>query len=695
MSKQTEVTVSGQIENKDLILKTGKLAKQANGSVLIQNGDMVLLATAVMSKQPKEGIDFLPLTIEFAEKMYASGKIPGGFFKREARPSTNATLTARLIDRPLRPSFPKYFHNDVQIIISVLSYDPNVSIEPYSIIAASAALSVSDIPFNGPIGAALVGRMNGEYIINPSPEELTKSDLNLIVAGTSEAVLMVEAGANEVSEEIIIDGIMKGHEAIKQSISIQKDLVEQAGKQKADSPTEPEAFATYRNKINDFIGDKIDSLLDNGHSKQEVDSFLTTLESNVKETFVTEDADNESDVLAVFNAVKKKKIRSAIIQKKVRVDGRKTNEIRSLDIDTSILPSTHGSSLFTRGETQSLGVVTLGTIEDSQIVDSFEEAENSKYFFHYNFPPYSVGECGRMATSRRELGHGALAERSLLPILPDMEAFPYTIRIVSEILESNGSSSMASVCSGSLALMDAGVPIKSGVSGIAMGLLLDENGYIILSDIQGLEDHYGDMDFKVAGTKTGITSLQLDIKVAGLSKDILKEALAQAKEGRLYILDEMNNVIRESKSEVSDLAPKIKSIFIDPDKVGMVIGSGGKMIRKLEEDSGASIVVSDGNSGEVVISSKRGEYLNKAIYLIETLLKEPEVGEEYNGKVVKTVTFGAFIELVPGKEGLLHISKIAKERVNNVEDYLNVGDAVKVKIEKIDNQNRINLERIF
>ena len=689
-----ETTGEEKFYNHTVQLSTGKLARQAAGSVKLQVGNMVLLATVARSKEAKEGIDFFPLTIEYVEKMYSAGKIPGGFFKREARPSTDATLIARLIDRPLRPSFPKGFKNDVQIVITQLSYDPNVVVDPYAIVAASAALSVSDLPFNGPIGAALVGRVNGEYVVNPSPAELENSDISIVVAGTKDAVLMVEAGANEVSEQVVIEAIMKAHEAIKQVIDFQERWAAPAVQEKLPVPAKPAEYDETAANITAFLGSKIEDNLQS-LNKQEVEDFLKQLEADTKEQFINEDESNAALVSSTFNEIKKDKIRKLIISKKLRVDGRQTDEIRPINIEAGVLPSVHGSSLFTRGETQSLGVVTLGTEDDEQIIDGLGDSARSRYYFHYNFPPYSVGEVGFMRTGRRELGHGALAERALRPILPSHEDFPYTIRLVSEILESNGSSSMASVCSGSLALMDCGVNTKAAVSGIAMGLLIEDGDYIILSDIAGLEDHYGDMDFKVAGTQEGITALQLDIKVAGLSQEILENALAQARDGRLFILNKMNSVISSPRTELNSNAPKMHSIFIDPDKIGAVIGTGGKTIRSIESESGASLTIKEGDTGEIIVSATNGDSMNIALKMIEGITKEPEVGEEYDGKVVKIATFGAFVEICPGKEGLLHISKIAKERINKVEDHLAVGEEVKVKVANVDAQKRISLDRVF
>ncbi|MAQ65060.1 MAG: polyribonucleotide nucleotidyltransferase [Actinobacteria bacterium] len=691
---ESEFSVESVIANKSIQIKSGKMAKQANGSITLQVGNTIILATACMSKQPKEGIDFLPLTVEYTEKMYSAGKIPGGFFKREARPSTDETLIARLVDRPLRPSFPKGFHNDIQVIINVISHDPAVVTEPLTIIAASAALSVSDIPFNGPIGAVNVGYINNTFVFNPTADELSNSDLNLTIAGTKDAILMVEASANELTEEQLITAILDGHDYIKQSITLQEELQSKTKKEKITLPEPAKELKEYETKITEFLGNKISNGLTESNNKQEVEDTLKTIENNVNETFINDEKDNESIVSNVFNKIKKDQIRQTILEKRIRVDGRKPNEIRSIASEVSVLPSVHGSALFTRGETQSLGAITLGTNTDEMIVDGLGETKRKKYFFHYNFPPYSVGEVGMIRTSRRELGHGALAQKALEAVLPDLEKdFPYTLRIVSEILESNGSSSMASVCSGSLALMDCGVPIKAPVSGIAMGLLLDGDDYIILSDIQGLEDHYGDMDFKVAGTEKGITALQLDIKISGLSEKILKESLNQAKEGRLSILNKMKEVISRPNENLSENAPKIHTLSVNPDKVGTIIGSGGKMIRKLEEESGATITINDNNKGEVLIFSPNQTNLDKALKYITLLIKDPEVGETFTGKVTKTVAFGAFIEIAPGKEGLLHISKISSDHVKKVEDHLNVGDTINVKIAAIDNQNRINLER--
>ena len=686
--------VIGNIQGKEITIETGQMARQANGAVVLRCGETVLLATATMAKEAREGADFFPLMVEFVEKYYAAGKFAGGYIKREARPSKNATLLSRLIDRPLRPCFPDGFFNEVQIIITMLSYDESFPLESLSILAASSALAVSDIPFNKYVGASLVGDVDGELVVNPDHEQMSQSTLDMIVAGTNDAVLMIESGANEISEERIIDAIGVGHDALKEGIRLQEALAQKVNKSKLEF-VPPQKNTELADQITSFLGSKISDNLKNGN-KQQTDDFLNQLKDDVVAEFVTEEADNLDEVVDLFGSIKKKQIRASIIQQKIRPDGRRTDEIRDINVDVDLLPAVHGSSLFTRGETQSLGVITLGTDGDEQNSDAFGEQVSESFYFHYNFPPFSVGECGFLRTGRRELGHGQLAQRALEPVIPSKEEFPYVIRLVSEILESNGSSSMASVCSGSLSLMSSGVPTKGQVSGIAMGLLMDDSGnYTILSDIQGLEDHYGDMDFKVAGTSKGITALQLDIKIEGLSKEILIDALRQAKDGRFHILDKMNEVIDAPRAEVTDRAPKVATIMINPEKVGLLIGPGGKQIKKIEEDTKAVVYVVDGDKGEVSISGKNSEIINLAKKVIQDLVKDVEKGEVYDGKVVKIMNFGAFVELLPGKEALLHISKIAEERVNKVEDYFSVGDSVKVKVMEIDRQGRVNVSRIF
>ena len=684
-----EQSVSGVLGGRSVRLSTGVMAKQANGSVVLRVGDMVLLATAVMSSSPKEGIDFFPLTVEFSEKFYAAGRIPGGYFKREARPSGFATLLSRLIDRPIRPLFPDGFRHEVQVVVTLLSHDPTIPVDAYAIVAASAALAISDIPFNGPVGAALMGTIDGRYRGDLSVAEMGGSSLHMTVAGTADAVLMIEAGASEVPESDVIQAIVSAQEIIREATSLQSQLVTLAGKAKYVSPPlepNPELVSRVQAVMGQQIADQL-----KGGDKDATDRFLSGLEHQVLAAITQENPDWEKPAKAVFSVIKKQQIRSAILSQKIRPDGRALDAIRPIEIEVGVLPSTHGSALFTRGETQSLGVVTLGTADDIQKEDNLSDVDQKTYFLHYNFPPYSVGEVGNLArTSRRELGHGALAERALQVVLP-ADGFPYTIRLVSEILESNGSSSMASVCSCCLALMDAGVPISAPVAGIAMGLLIEGDTHVVLSDIQGLEDHYGDMDFKVAGTLSGITALQLDIKVGGLTLDILRSALAQARVGRLHILSCMTAVLGASRGVVAPNAPKIATLFIPPDKVGLLIGPGGKMIRKIEEETQATIVVTDGSKGEVCVSAKNQSELDHAMGMIQRLTRDVEVGDVYQGKVTKVVDFGAFVELVPGKEGLMHISSFAKQRVAKASDVVSVGQPVEVRVKEIDPQHRINL----
>ena len=689
-----KIQVEGRIGEHNVILETGIMAKQANGSCLLRCGNCVILATATMSKKPKEGIDFFPLTVEFQEKMYAAGKIPGGFFKRETRPSTQATLIARLIDRPIRPCFPDHFYHEVQVVVTVLSHDDSIYPDSLYITAASAALSVSDIPFKGSIAAANVLDDTQSLQVNPKAI-IEEPALDMVVAGTKDAVLMIESKAKEISEERIIEAIQEGHQTIKQFVSLQEELVKQVGVTKVEVADVQYDEALYQ-KIESFLGNKIKENLRTG-DKKETETFLDQLKDACLEAVASDDDVLNQQASQIFSKLKKEQIRKTVIDDKIRPDGRALDEIRAISGETALLPSAHGSALFTRGETQSLGVVTLGTNQDEQIEDGLSESKRHPYFFHYNFPPFSVGETGMIRTGRRELGHGALAQRALEAVLPEYTNFPYTIRIVSEILESNGSSSMASVCSGALSMMDCGVPIKAPVSGIAMGLLLDEQGnYVVLSDIQGLEDHYGDMDFKVAGTRDGITALQLDIKVAGLTQEILKNALEQAKGGRFHILDEMNTILEAPRSEVAPNAPKIEFIKIDPEKVGLLIGPGGKNIKKIEEDTGATVFVVDGSTGEVSLSGPSSDAVNAAKQIVERSLKSVEVGDVLSSKVVKIVPFGAFVELETGKEALLHISKIAKERIEKVEDYLALGDTFDVKVSEIDARGgKIAVSKIF
>lgn len=687
-----DTPITATVNNQTITLETGKMARQANGSVVLKCNDLVLLATATMSKAPKPGIDFLPLTVEFQEKMYAAGKIPGGFFKREARPSTLATLTARLIDRSLRPVFPKGFTRDVQVVVSVLSYDQTIQPEAFAIIAASAALSVSDIPFETPISASLVTQdTTGGFHVDRCITET--SQLDAVIAGSESAVFMIEAGAKEVDESVMMAAIQYGHESLQSGIDIQKTLVRQSGKTKiALDPVEWDSDIAAR--IEQQIQGPIEAAF-SAPDKASLHDTLTTIETETCAQFLNETQDNADFISRLYSQVKKSVIQGIMITKKVRPDGRTPTEIRPISVETGVLPSTHGSALFTRGETQSLGVLTLGTANDAQIQDGLKDDEGDlNYLFHYNFPPYSVGEVGNMGRlSRREIGHGALARRGVEAILPNYADFPYTIRLVSEILESNGSSSMASVCASCLALMDGGVPVKHPICGIAMGLLLTESDHVILSDIQGMEDFFGHMDFKVVRSAKGISALQLDIKVAGLSQAILKEALDQAKAGCEHILGTMTAVLDTPRDTLSANAPRLEHITIDPSKVGMVIGSGGSTIRKIEEESGAEVIVEDGAKGLVSISAKNQASLDKARSIIEGMTKTVETGETYSGKVVKIVNFGMFVELFPGCVGLAHISKFKKERHERIEDQWESGDTISVHVLSVDG-DKIALEPV-
>lgn len=684
--------VTKEIQGKSITIETGRMAKQANGSVLVSCGGTMILATATGSAKPKEGADFFPLTVDYVEKMYASGKIPGGFFKREARPSTVATLTARLIDRPIRPLFPEGFRNDVHVVITVLSYDGVNTPDVLGMIGASAALSISDIPFNGPTAGVVVGLIDDEFILNPSPEQMKKSQLELAIAATKDAVMMVEAGAKEVSENVLLESIEFGHSAIKQIIELEEELVALAGKDKMDYTLDivPEEIAVW---MKENYNDKLEKAI-RTEGKQErydaIDDLAVEVLEAAQEKYGEGFETNERYLKIAYHDLEKAIFRNLIVNEHLRADGRKVDEIRALSSEVSVLPCTHGSALFTRGETQSLAVTTLGTGVDEQLIDGLDETYTKDFFLHYNFPPFSVGETGFMrGPGRRELGHGALAERALEPVLPDADNFPYTIRLVSEILESNGSSSMASVCGGSMSLMDAGVPITSPVAGIAMGLIKDKDGFVVLSDIMGMEDHLGDMDFKVCGTDKGVTALQMDIKILGVTKEIMQQSLGQALKGRKYILDHMNTAISTARESVSEYAPRIESLTVEQDKIGTIIGPGGKTIRGIVDATGAKVDIDD--DGVVTVAASDNSVLQAALKMINDLVKEVEEGEIYEGKVVRITNFGAFVELLPGKDGLLHISQISNKRVEKVEDELSVGDIIKVKVKEIDKQGRINL----
>lgn len=649
-----------------------------------------MLVTATASKEPREGIDFFPLSVDFEERLYSVGKIPGGFIKREGRPSEKAILTSRLIDRPIRPLFPKGYRNDVQVIATVLSTDQDCTPDIIAMIGSSIALTISDIPFFGPTGSVLVGLVDDKIIINPTSEERDKSELHLVVSGTKEAVMMVEAGANEVSEEIMLESIMTAHEHIKGICDFIEEIRKEVGKEKAEYEVfKPEE--EIEKQVRDFATEKIKKAIQTT-DKQVREENIDNVKEEIFEYFLEKYPDNEKDIDEVINEIKKEEVRRMILEKGIRPDNRKVDEIRPISIDVGLLPRAHGSGLFTRGQTQALTIATLGASSDVQIIDGIDEEESKRYMHHYNFPPYSVGETRMLrGPGRREIGHGALAERALEPVIPSEEEFPYTIRLVSEILSSNGSSSQASVCGSTLALLDAGVPIKAPVAGIAMGLMKSEDKVVILTDIQGLEDFFGDMDFKVAGTTKGITAIQMDIKIAGIGREILKEALERARIGRLFILNKMLSVIPEPREELSPYAPRIFTMQVNPDKIKDVIGPGGKVINKIIDETDVKIDIDE--KGKVLIAADDEEKGNKAMEMVNKAIKDVEVGEVYLGKVNRIVPFGAFVEILNGKEGLVHISNIARERINKVEDVLSVGDEILVKVTEIDNQGRINLSR--
>lgn len=679
----------------EIEFETGKVAKQANGAVTVKYGDSMVLVTATMSG-PRDGIDYFPLMVNYEERVYSIGKIPGSVNRREGRPRDFATLSARLIDRPLRPLFPDGMRHDVQVIATVLSVDKDHEPDIIAMNGASAALMVSDIPFDGPIGGVKVGLVDDELVINPTEEQRENSKLDLTVAGTEEAVMMVEAGADEVSEDIILDAIDKAHEEIKEIVNTQKKMREDAGKEKTDIPLVNDIEDEVNEMVKEFVSDKLKDAIDT-EDKLERSEKIDQLKEDTKEYLadtLEEYEENEGHynkmVGTIFDNLTKKHVREMILQDGKRPDGRSYGEIRPIWCEVDNLPKVHGSAIFTRGETQALSVVTLGASSDEKPIFGLGENASKRYMHHYNFPPYSVGETNPLRSpGRREIGHGHLGERALKPMIPSKEEFPYTIRVVSEVLESNGSSSQASICGSTLSLMDAGIDIKNPVSGIAMGLIKEGDDYAVLSDIQGMEDHYGDMDFKVAGTPEGITALQMDIKASGLSNDILRDALNKARKGRMYILDKMLEVINEPREELSEHAPLIMTMNIDPEKIRYVIGPGGKMINKIIDETDASIDIED--DGTIFILAEDQENGKKARKMIEDLTKEVEVGEVYDGKVKKIMNFGAFVEILPGKEGLVHISNIADRHIDEVSDVLSEGDEVKVKLIKIDDKDRINL----
>ena len=671
-------------------LETGELARQADGAVLVSIDDTVVLVTVVGATDAKAGQDFFPLTCDYQERTYAAGKIPGGFFKREGRPSEKETLTSRLIDRPMRPLFPESFYNEVQIIATVLSANPDIDPDIAAVIGASAAVSLSGIPFDGPIGAARVGYIDGQYVLNPSAAELATSKLNLVVAGTDVAVLMVESEAHELTEEVMLGAVVFGHDQMQAAINAINDLVDEAGKDAWDwAPPEKDQVLVAR------ITELAEADLRQAYAirqKQARTIRVDEIRSKVMAELVTAESDlnHANMVKTLFSDVESKIVRNKILDGEPRIDGRNTRTVRPITIRTGVLPRTHGSALFTRGETQALVTVTLGTARDEQIIDALGGEYKDRFMLHYNFPPFSTGETGRVGTpKRREIGHGRLAKRGLLAMIPSKEEFGYSLRVVSEILESNGSSSMASVCGGSLALMDAGVPMKAHVAGIAMGLIKDGNRFAVLTDILGDEDHLGDMDFKVAGTDAGVTALQMDIKINGITKEIMKVALDQAKEGRLHILELMQQALPHSKQELSSFAPRIITIKINPEKIRDVIGKGGAVIRALTEETGTTIdITDDGTVNIACVSSEAGEEAKRRILAITA---EVEVGQIYEGTVTRLLDFGAIVSILPGKDGLLHISQIANERVNKVEDFLKEGQKIRVKVLEADEKGRVRL----
>ena len=684
-------TIEIEIGGRHLILETGVIAKQANGAVIARYGDTVVLSTAVASKVERENVDFLPLTVDYQEKAYAAGRIPGGFFKREGRQSEKEILSSRLIDRPIRPLFPDGYYYDTQIIASVLSIGDESSMDLMGMIASSAALAISDIPFNGPIGAVRIGFLDGKYIINPGHKDLEATSLNLVVAGTADAIMMVEGGANELTEDQMLEALETAHREIKNIVALQNDLVAKVGQPKRpvniveidkDLAQQVSVLAMDRLRSSIIIPNKLER-------QKTLDALLEEIKQKLKNE---DDPTRNRQIATIFFNLEKDEVRKIILEKNIRADGRKPDEIRQISSVVGLLPRTHGSALFTRGETQALVVATLGTSEDEQRIDSLEGEYFKTFMLHYNFPPFSVGETKPLrGPGRREVGHGALAERALKPMIPSKQEFPYTIRLVSDILESNGSSSMATVCGGTLALMDAGVPFKAPVAGIAMGLIKEGDKVIVLSDILGLEDHLGDMDFKVTGTSKGITALQMDMKIEGITIEIMRSALQQAKEGRLHILGKMIETLSAPRQNLNPFAPRIITMKINQDKIKDVIGSGGKVIRSIVEQTGAKIDIED--DGTINIASADEAAANKAKEIIRGIVQEAEVGKLYMGKVKKIMDFGAFVEIFPGTDGLLHISQISERRLEKVTDELKEGDEVLVKVLEIDRQGKIRLSR--
>lgn len=691
MPEGFEIEVGGRT----MRFEVGELAQQADGSVLVRYGDTTVLVTAVMAKEPREGIDFFPLLVDYEERQYAVGRIPGGWFKREGRPTEAATLAARMVDRPLRPLFPEGFRNDVQVVATVLSVDTDNEPDIAALNGASAALCISGIPFEGPVGGVRIGRVDGRYVVNPTVEQSNKSDMSITVAGTEDAIMMVEAGALEISEEDAVEAIMTAHEEIKRIVALQREMVSRVGKPRREFPVfdiDPEVEAQVRQ----YCTDKLNAALrsdDKRERQDQVDAVRAETRAHFADVYGDGFAERSKAVDAVLDRVEKEIVRQMILRDGMRVDGRALDEVRPITCAVGLLPRVHGSGLFRRGQTQVLTVCTLGAIGDEQVLDGLSEEESKRYIHHYNFPPFSVGEVRPMRSpGRREIGHGALAERALVPVIPDETEFPYTIRLVSEVLESNGSTSQASICGSTLALMDSGVPIRKPVAGVAMGLVKGDGDEVaILTDIQGLEDHLGDMDFKVAGTADGVTAIQMDMKVKGISREVITRALEQARRGRLFILSRMLETISEPRPELSPYAPRMRTMTVDTDKIRDIIGPGGKTIRKIIDDTGAKIDIED--DGRVYVYAADEAASSKAMSMIEDLVRDVREGEIYEGRVTRIMNFGAFVEVLPGKEGLVHISELDWYRVNKVEDILNVGDRVKVKVIEIDSQGRINLSR--
>ena len=683
---------SMDLAGRELTLEFGKYCEQAAGSVWVHLGDTVVMVNATMAPTPRPGVDFFPLAVDVEEKQYSVGKIPGGFIKREGRPTEKATLTCRLIDRPLRPLFNKGMRNDVQVVVTVLSVEQDVPPEIPAMIGSSIALAVSESPWTGPTGAVGVGRVDGQYVINPAEEQRAKSDLHVYLAGTKDAIMMVEAGANEVSETAMLDAIMFGHEYIKQLVEFQDKIVAEIGKEKVEVPLNVTGD-DVKQAVREFAYDKCVWVFDT-FNRQERQAREAQVKQETIEALAEQFPEREAEIADALYYLNKEVMRKKIIEQGIRPDGRGVTEIRPIWCEVGVLPRVHGSAVFTRGQTQALTVTTLGSTSEGQVLDGLSSEDFKRYIHHYNMPPYATGEAGRLKSpGRREIGHGALAERALLPVIPSEEEFPYAMRLVSEILSSNGSSSMASVCGSTLSLMDAGVPIHAPVAGVAMGLIKDvESGKVaVLTDIQGLEDFLGDMDFKVAGSMNGITAIQMDIKIAGIDRTILETALAQALKGRLFILEKMLSCIGEPRKELSKYAPKIVRFTINPEKIREVIGPGGKMINKIIAETGVKIDIED--DGRVFISTPDAEAADKARRIIEGIAKDIEVGEVYTGKVVRIMNFGAFVELLPGKDGMIHISKLANHRVEKVEDVVKIGDTLEVKVAEIDAQGRVNLVR--